>query len=370
MKTKIGKFAVWLPAMIITSIILYLSPQPDLYVFAMYAILAMTLEFSIGRNRIYRKLKFFYVCIIGIAIAILDEFIQIFMVDRYGDLPDIVFDSAGIIIVALPVLCWENKRKKNLRVQKRIPFLNVWLNNITFADAVEEIISLAKKKRQNYIVTANVDHLFRLQKDVEFQEAYQKASLVVADGMPLLWIADSFGYELKEKISGSDLLPAICEMARQSDCTMFLLGGMDNAANLAKEELEKKYPGLNIVGTYEPPMHFEEEEAEIRAIVETVNKCHPDLLVVGFGAPKQEKFLYHHSKEMDFGMALPFGAAMDFQAGKVRRAPKWMQNMGLEWLYRFLQEPGRMFRRYFIDDMRIFWYVWKDRESFWRDEEV
>lgn len=150
-------------------------------------------------------------------------------------------------------------------------------------------------------------------------------------------------------------------MAAKEGHTMFLLGAGEGVAEAAKSKLTQNYPGLKIVGTYSPPMGFERDEKEVEKAIRIVNRKKPQILVVGLGAPKQEKFIYRYRDQMDFHVALPFGAAIDFEAGMVKRAPLWMRKLGLEWLFRFFQEPGRLFKRYFIDDMKIFWLAWKYR---------
>ena len=124
-------------------------------------------------------------------------------------------------------------------------------------------------------------------------------------------------------------------------------------AKKAAENLSNKYNGLKISGTYSPSYGFENDEKEISKIITMINKAKPDILAVGLGAPKQEKFIYKYKDKLNVPISLAIGASIDFEAGNVKRAPRWMQKSGLEWFYRFLKEPKRMFKRYFIDDLKI-----------------
>jgi N-acetylglucosaminyldiphosphoundecaprenol N-acetyl-beta-D-mannosaminyltransferase len=143
----------------------------------------------------------------------------------------------------------------------------------------------------------------------------------------------------------------VCEMAAAHGKSLFLLGGRPGIAERAASSLHARYAGLRIAGTYAPPMGFERDGAEQRRIVEHVNRVRPDLLAIGLGAPKQELWIAAHRSELDFGVALCIGAAIDFAAGTVRRAPRYMQKHGLEWLWRLGQEPRRLWKRYLVEDL-------------------
>lgn len=235
----------------------------------------------------------------------------------------------------------------------RIKFMNTNIDNLTMAETLHEIDKLIQKKNCSYVVTPNVDHIVRLEKDVELQKVYKNASLILTDGKPLIWISKWYKTPIKEKISGSDLLPKVCELAANKNYTMYLLGAAEGVADTAAKNLMKKYPGLNVVGTYSPPFGFEKNEQEMNKIKTQIQEVHPDILIVGLGCPKQEKFMYYHCKELGVPISFGLGASIDFEAGNIKRAPKWMSNHGLEWLYRFSKEPKRLFKRYFVDDLKI-----------------
>ncbi|MCF7627475.1 WecB/TagA/CpsF family glycosyltransferase [Holdemanella sp. SCCA2] len=235
----------------------------------------------------------------------------------------------------------------------RIKFMNTDIDNLTMAETLNEIEKLIQKKNCSYVVTPNVDHIVRLEKDEELQKVYKNASLILTDGKPLIWISKWYKTSIKEKISGSDLFPRVCQLAANKNYTMYLLGAAEGVADTAARNLMKKYPGLNIVGTYSPPFGFEKNEQEMNKIKIQIQDVHPDILIVGLGCPKQEKFMYYHCKELGVPISFGLGASIDFEAGNIKRAPKWMSNHGLEWLYRFSKEPKRLFKRYFVDDLKI-----------------
>ena len=235
----------------------------------------------------------------------------------------------------------------------RIKFMNTDIDNLTMAETLNEIDKLIQKKNCSYVVTPNVDHIVRLEKDEELQKVYKNASLILTDGKPLIWISKWYKTPIKEKISGSDLFPRVCQLAANKNYTMYLLGAAEGVADTAAKNLMKKYPGLNIVGTYSPPFGFEKSKQEMNKIKTQILDVHPDILIVGLGCPKQEKFMYYHCKELGVPISFGLGASIDFEAGNIKRAPKWMSNHGLEWLYRFSKEPKRLFKRYFVDDLKI-----------------
>lgn len=241
----------------------------------------------------------------------------------------------------------------------RMKFLNTEIDNVTMSEAVQKIEQLILSKKTSYVVTPNVDHIVKLETDKEFQEVYKEAALILTDGMPLIWISKMKKTPIKEKVSGSDLFPEVCKLASQKGYKLFLLGAAEGVAAKAAENLKRKYKGLNVVGTYSPSYGFEKNEDEINRIIEMINEVKPDILAVGLGAPKQEKFLYSFRKQLNVPVALAIGASIDFEAGNVNRAPEWMQKSGLEWSYRLIKEPKRMFRRYLVDDMKIFKLVFK-----------
>lgn len=241
----------------------------------------------------------------------------------------------------------------------RISFVEI--NNVSMAEAIDSIISLIKKNVSGYVATCNVDHVVKLQKDELFKKIYNEASLVVPDGMPLLWAAGFLGNALKERVSGSDLFGKLCAVAEERGYRLFFLGGRPDAASQAVKVLKEKYPHIKITGTYSPPFGFENDKEENDKIIRMIKEAHPDILFVGLGAPKQEKWIYKHREEYKVPVSIGIGNSFEFVSGIVKRAPLWMQRIGLEWLWRLLMEPGRLWKRYLIDDMLFFWLVLKQK---------
>lgn len=235
----------------------------------------------------------------------------------------------------------------------RMRLMNTEIDNLTMDETLDAIDSLIKEDNCSYVVTPNVDHIVQLEKDEELKRVYENASLILTDGKPLIWISNWYKTPIKEKISGSDLFPRVCDLAAKKGYTMYLLGAAEGVADKAAKNLMNKYKGLNIVGTYSPPFGFEKDKLELKKIERQIQKVHPDILIVGLGCPKQEKYMYHHCKELDVPISFGLGASIDFEAGNIKRAPRWMSEHGLEWLYRITQDPKRLAKRYLVDDMKI-----------------
>jgi len=235
----------------------------------------------------------------------------------------------------------------------RMKFMNTEVDNLTMNEALGEIDRLIQENKNAYVVTPNVDHIVQLERGGELVDVYKKADLILTDGKPLIWISKWYRTPIKEKISGSDLFPLLCKMAAEKGYTMFFLGAAEGVAAKAAQNLMKKYEGLNVVGTYSPPYGFEKNEAEMKKIEKMIKDVHPHILIVGLGCPKQELFILHNKERLGVPISLGLGASLDFEAGNIKRAPKWMANHGLEWLFRITQDPRRLVKRYLVDDRKI-----------------
>lgn len=240
-------------------------------------------------------------------------------------------------------------------------FMNTEVDNLTMDETLEAIDLLIQKDKNAYVVTPNVDHIVQLERGGEIVDVYKNADLILTDGKPLIWISRWYKTPIKQKISGSDLFPLLCEMAARKNYKMFFLGAAEGVAAKAAENLMKKYEGLNVVGTYSPPFGFERDNNEMKKIEDMIIKSKPHILIVGLGCPKQELFMYHNREKLGVPISLGLGASLDFEAGNVKRAPKWMSEHGFEWLYRLLHDPKRLAKRYLIDDRKIFSMAYKYR---------
>ena len=235
----------------------------------------------------------------------------------------------------------------------KMKFMNTEVDNLTMLETLKEIEKIIKKDECAYVVTPNVDHIVQLETNKELQAVYENAALILTDGKPLLWIAKWYKTPIKEKISGSDLFPLLCRLSANRGYKMFFLGAAEGVAAKAAKNLCERYEGLKVVGTYSPPFGFENDKDEIEKIKQMLKSAAPDILIVGLGCPKQEKFMYRYCKELGVPISFGLGASFDFEAGNIKRAPRWMADHGLEWLFRITQDPKRMAKRYLVDDRKI-----------------
>lgn len=245
----------------------------------------------------------------------------------------------------------------------RMKFMNIEIDNLTMAETLDAIDDLIQKNKNAYVVTPNVDHIVQLEAGGELCEVYKNADLILTDGKPLVWISKWYGTPIKEKISGSDLFPKLCELAAKKGYRMFFLGAAEGVAAKAAENLKKRFAGLSVVGTYSPPYGFEKDKAEMDKITSMIKNAQPHILIVGLGCPKQEKFILHNREALGVPISLGLGASLDFEAGNIKRAPKWMADHGLEWLFRITQDPKRMAKRYLVDDVKILRLMCKYRKN-------
>ena len=229
--------------------------------------------------------------------------------------------------------------------QPPIAILGVPFDNLTTAEAIELIGRMVESRRAHYLVTANVDFLVQAQTDVELRRILFDAHLVLCDGTPLIWASRWLGNPLPERVAGSDLVPLLLRVAAEKKYRVFLLGATPESAAQAVANLREKHPGLPLAGHYSPPfnklLEMDHEEISRRILA-----AKPDLLFVSFGCPKQEKWIAMHYRALGVPVSVGVGATIDFLAGQVRRAPRWMQRTGTEWIFRVLQEPRRLFARY------------------------
>lgn len=245
----------------------------------------------------------------------------------------------------------------------RMKFMNTYVDNVTMEEAIAHIEDCIRKHKIGHVITPNVDQIVRIERDTYFKKICDSAELLLVDGHPLMWIAKWYKRPIKEKICGSDLVPRLCSIAAKKGYTVFLLGAAEGVAEAAAANLKEKYKGLNVVGTYSPPYGFEKDPIEMTKINNLLLKSGADLLFVGMGVPRQDIFIYENMYKYQIPMSFSIGATIDFEAGVQKRAPKWINKIGMEWMYRLFQDPKRMFKRYIIDDMKIIGLAWKYRKE-------
>ncbi len=236
----------------------------------------------------------------------------------------------------------------------KVNICDVLLDNVSMQETLTAIENFIAAGKPSYITNANVDIVVRCHRDPEFAQYYREGDLSVADGVPLMWAGRLLGTPLKEKVSGSDLVPKVCELANRKGYKLFFLGGRPGAAQAAKERLQEILKDLKVVGTYAPPFGFENDEAELENIARMIKEARPDILFVGLGAPKQERWIKRYYRELDVPVSMGVGVTFEFISGMVKRAPKWMQSVGLEWFWRLIMEPRRLWKRYLVDDVQFF----------------
>lgn len=243
-----------------------------------------------------------------------------------------------------------------LPLAPRISVDELEFDRVTMHDAVRRIVRMAKRRdRPRYVCTGNLDHLVLAERDPEFRATYKKADLVVADGAPVVWLsrlaASAEAAALPERVAGSDLFWELARASGESNLRLFFLGGLPGSAARAAEMVERRFPNARVAGTYCPPLATFDTEDERATIRRIVRQAAPDVLFVALGAPKQEKWIAANKDLLGVPVSIGIGGALEMAAGVRRRAPAWLQRTGLEWLYRFAQEPKRLFRRYFVDDL-------------------
>lgn len=240
-------------------------------------------------------------------------------------------------------------------------FMKDYLTYIKFDDLseeqyLEEVFAKIANKDKAFTLTPNLDFMRLAYKDVEFRKIINKADYSLIDGKPILWIAKWMKKkQFKYKISGSDISTTLVGIAAEKGYSIAIFGGKDGIALKAKEKLLEKYPNLNIVYADAPVFGYEKDDELCHKYIAELNACKADIYFLCTGCPKTEKFFYKYYDEFGPGFYLSVGATVDFWAGNIKRAPKWMSNHGLEWLYRLFNDFGRLFKRYWLD----FWFLLK-----------
>jgi N-acetylglucosaminyldiphosphoundecaprenol N-acetyl-beta-D-mannosaminyltransferase len=235
-----------------------------------------------------------------------------------------------------------------MKTRPSIAILGVPFDNVTTAEALERIEEMIVSRKPRYVATANVDFLVQAREDVELRRILFDADLVLCDGTPLLWVSRWLGNALSERVAGADIVPLLMELCAEKKYRVFLLGATPESVRKAAARLGEAYPELIIADYYSPPFNklIEMDHDEIKR---RVLAAKPDLLLVSLGCPKQEKWIAMHYRSLGVPVSVGVGATIDFLAGQVRRAPAWMRRNGVEWVYRLVQEPRRLFHRYMKD---------------------
>lgn len=243
------------------------------------------------------------------------------------------------------------------RGAERVRLGSLDVDRLTFAEAIEAIDDLVRGRRGGAVFTPNVDHVVLAEEHTGFRASYSRANLCLADGMPLVWASRLLGRPLPQKVSGSDLIDPLMERAAARGWRVYLLGAGPGIAEKAAAVFRCR--GVEVVGVDAPLIRDPRSADERKPVVDRIRRAGADLVLVAFGAPKQELFIDSARSEADAAVMIGIGASLDFVAGAVRRAPRWMSDHGLEWLYRLWREPRRLWRRYLLRDPKFVWTVWR-----------
>ena len=252
----------------------------------------------------------------------------------------------------------DNLRQYKMQFKEKVKIFNILFDNYSLEEAVKILTS-----EGGFVIPINVDLLIKLQKDYEFYRIVKNADFVLCDSQIIYFFSKLLGRPLKERVAGSDLFPALCFYNSQnSSFKVFLLGGdTQEIADKAKKKINKKVNRELVIDAYSPPFGFEKNEEECLKIIERINSSGATVVAVGVGAPKQEKWIWKYKNMLpNVKLFLALGATINMEAGFVKKAPRFISKCGLEWFYRFLQDPQRLGKRYFINDIPFFWLALKE----------
>jgi N-acetylglucosaminyldiphosphoundecaprenol N-acetyl-beta-D-mannosaminyltransferase len=239
-------------------------------------------------------------------------------------------------------------------VMSRANILGVGVSAINMTMALQAIDGWIARHEAHYVCITGVHGVMESQRDVELQRIHNTAGLVTPDGMPLVWLSRLMGFSHVERVYGPDLMLAVCQHSLEKGYRHFFYGGAPRVPETLVARLQSRFPGLQIAGVDSPPFRpltLEEDET----VVAHMNAAHPDIVWVGLSTPKQERWMADHVGRLTAPVLIGVGAAFDFHAGLKKQAPRWMQRSGMEWAFRLMSEPRRLWRRYLINNP---WFLW------------
>ncbi len=242
-------------------------------------------------------------------------------------------------------------------MNERVTLFGCNIDNVSMEETLERVEDFVRARRPHQHVVVNVDKLVKASRDEDLRRIINACDLVNVDGMPVVWASRLLGKPLKERVAGIDLFEALMRRAADKGWRVFLLGARPDVVREVAATYARRYPALVLAGVRDGYWQGKDAEA---GVVRQVRDSRADLLFVAISSPMKERFLGLYQAEMRIPFAMGVGGSFDVATGRVKRAPAWMQKAGLEWFFRFLQEPRRMFRRYFIDDMAFIWLVIKE----------
>lgn len=242
------------------------------------------------------------------------------------------------------------------KMLKRTNVLGVGISAINLQMAVDTIEEWIRNRKQHYVCITGVHGVIESQRDPALKRIHNRSGMTTPDGMPLVWLSRLNGQKHVRRVYGPDLMLLVCEASLVHGFRHFLFGGAEGVPEDLAQQLRNRFPGLQIVGTYSPPFR-PLSPSEDESIVRMINEADPDIVWIGLSTPKQERWMAEHLGKLHAPVMIGVGAAFDFHSGRKKQAPRWMQRSGLEWLFRLLTEPRRLWRRYLINNPLFLWLV-------------
>ncbi len=282
-----------------------------------------------------------YLCLLALALVVI---VEVTFVAKLAIL--VVSLALGFAASFMLARIWSEPPETG---EERVDMFGVPLARIDMEEALARVDQFVRERSPHIVITSDTPSIVRAQDDAEYQEIVRRADMVTADGRGVVWMARVLGLPVRDRVPGVDLVEKICERAEDKNYSVFLLGALPGVAEEAAAALRAHCPGLTVVGTHHGYFTPDEEPQIVRRIAE----ARPDILFVALGAPRQEKWIRRHMAELQVPVAIGVGGALDVLAGRVPRAPGWMQRTGLEWLYRVLRQPARLPRLWSLP--RLIW---------------
>lgn len=240
-----------------------------------------------------------------------------------------------------------------------INILGLNISTLSMAETIDTIERWIREVKSRYVCACPVSTIIKCQHDKDFLEIVNSAGLATPDGMPLVWLSKLKGNRNAERVYGPDLMLAFCKLAQSRGYSNFFYGGKESVPEKLAMNLQQKFPRLKISGTFSPPFR-ELTDQEDNQIVEMINRAKPDVVWVGIGSPKQERWMAQHLDKINAAVMIGVGAAFDFISGTKKQAPKWMQKSGLEWMFRLITEPKRLWKRYLFGNPKFIYLLIKE----------
>lgn len=251
----------------------------------------------------------------------------------------------------------------------RIELLGVQIDNVTYDDVLKRIEEMIHARTPQQIVSPAIDQIIQARRDQEFEQVISESALVVADGISVTAAAWLHKTPLKQRVTGADLVPKVCELAAKKGFSIFFLGGDEGIADQVAVIMQEQYPGLQVAGTYCPPYRFEDNPEIESTVISKIKESKPDVLFTALSSPRQEKWIRRRKEQLGVPVSFGVGGAFNFITGNEKRAPVWMQKLGIEWLFRMCQRPSTIGKR-LLRSSPAYFMLLIDRLSYAKQKQV